>query len=115
MNTQSAETDLLPIRLARLVDVYGNENVAKLLGISRSQPARWRSGKQTPGLDRRRLIYQLDDITQRLLTVFSRPVAAVWLQSHNPLLRTRPIDALRLRGPLALEAAIAYEEQQAIG
>jgi transcriptional regulator with XRE-family HTH domain len=115
MKTVDAIEDAVPERLARLIDIYGNNVLAKMLGVSRSQPSRWRSGKEAPGLDRRQLILHLDYVTNRLLEIFHRRVASIWLESHNAVLGTRPIDVLRLRGPLALEAAIAYEEQQAIG
>ena len=41
-------------RLAWLVSVLGNNQVAELLGVSRSQPSRWRTGKEGLAAENRR-------------------------------------------------------------
>lgn len=104
---ESVPTVVPPVqRLACLIDTFGNNQVAALLGVSRSQPSRWRAGKESMRADNARRVIDLDFVMARLLQVWSPEVASIWLVSHNAHLGARPIDLIRLRGPLAVLEAI---------
>jgi len=82
----------------RVVSVLGSNTVARLLGVSRSQPSRWRSGQeQMSPLNRARLT-DLDHVLNRLLQVLWPEEAGAWLTAINPHLGGRPVDVLALRG-----------------
>ena len=93
------------------VETLGNNKVAKILGVSASQPSRWRSGKESPGPAQQRRIIELDRVLARLFEDMVAVVAADWLESHNAMLRTRPFDALVLGRFDEVVAAIEVEEQ----
>ncbi len=93
-------------RLAYLIDVFGNNNVAELLDVARSQPSRWLSGKGGMRSDNARRVIDLDYVMSRLLQVWPPEVAKVWLVSANEHLGARPIDVIRRRGPLGVLEAI---------
>ncbi|MGH8957809.1 MAG: antitoxin Xre/MbcA/ParS toxin-binding domain-containing protein [Acidimicrobiia bacterium] len=95
----------------RVVSVLGSNTVAKLLGVSRSQPSRWRSGEeQMSPLNRARLT-DLDHVLNRLLQVLWPEEAGAWLTAVNPHLGGRPVDVLALRGSgLVIEAIDALAQ-----
>jgi uncharacterized protein (DUF2384 family) len=85
--------------LERVVAALGNNVVAQILGVSASQPSRWRSGKERMRADHRRQVSDLDHVLDRLLLELYPEQAGVWLTSPNPHLGgARPVDALRVRG-----------------
>lgn len=98
-------------RTAFVVDHLGGiRAVADLLGVSPSQPSRWRSGQETPGPDAARLLVDLDHVLATLLQVWVPEVATDWLQSPNAHLDgARPIDVLRLRGSAEVVVAARAE------
>ncbi len=97
-------------RLAWLVSVLGNNQVAELLGVSRSQPSRWRSGKEGLASENRRAVLDLDYIVTRLQEVWVPEVAKIWLTSSNAFLGGgTPAETLRQRGVLDVIAAIDAE------
>ena len=98
-------------RLAWMVDLFGNNRVAEMLGVSRSQPSRWRRGLEGLDDENRRHVADLDYVLSRLLYLYVPDVAVVWLESPHPLLGTRPMDAMRLRGPASVIPAIDLEEE----
>lgn len=100
-------------RLEYLVGGLGNNHVAQLLHVSKSQPSRWRSGKDRMSADSERRLLDLDYVMARLLRVMPPALAKVWLESPNPWVGGRPIDALRLRGLEGVLGAIEAEEQGA--
>lgn len=104
---------LLAQRLDRLIAELGNNRVANLLGVSRSQPSRWRSGEERISADKQRGVLDLDYVMARLLQLYPREQAEIWLTSHNAILGARPIDVLRLRGAAAILPAIDAEAQGA--
>jgi hypothetical protein len=106
---QTAERE----RLERLVDDFGNNRVAELLGVSRSQPSRWRRGLEGIGSVNRRRLLDLDYVLGRLLQVYPRRQAEIWLTSYNAHLGGRPVDVLRLRGVVDVIAAIDAEAEGA--
>lgn len=93
-------------RLGRVVAALGSNRTAEILGVSRSQPSRWRSGDERPSSAHLKAVTDLDYVTARLLQTFPPEVARVWLVSPNAHLGARPIDVLKLRGPVAVIAAI---------
>lgn len=83
-------------RLDWLVSALGNNQVAELLGVNRSQPSRWRSGKEGLAADSERALLDLDYVVARLHQVWVPEVAKVWLKSSNPRLGGgTPLEALR--------------------
>lgn len=89
-------------RLGALIDFIGNNRVAQLLAVSRSQPSRWRRREEGMSLESAGLVVDLDYVLTRFRQVYDDPeVFWIWLNSQNPYLGTRPIDAIMLRGPQA--------------
>lgn len=100
-------------RLDYLATTFGSNRVAELLGVSKSQPSRWRSGRERMSPENRRRLLDLDYVMSRLLVFMYPGQAEIWLTSFNPLLGGRPIDALEMKGVGAILAAIDAEEQGA--
>lgn len=93
--------------VVRVVDVLGNNVVADLLGIARSQPSRWKSGQEQPSADSRKRIVDLDYILDRLLLELYPDQIGMWLTSPNPHLNgSAPVDMLKLRGAAGVLPAI---------
>lgn len=97
-------------RVGRLVAALGSNQAAEILGVSRSQPSRWRSGHERPSSSHLKAVTDLDYVMARLLQTFPPAVARVWLTSTNAHLGARPIDVLKLRGPAAVITAIDAED-----
>jgi transcriptional regulator with XRE-family HTH domain len=104
---------LLDQRLERLIATLGNNRVAELLGVSPSQPSRWRRGAERISADRQRDLLDLDYVVARLLHLFPKEQAEIWMTSHNAHLGARPVDVLRLSGAAAVVRAIDAEAQDA--
>lgn len=95
------------LQVARLVEALGSNTLAELVGVSRSQPSRWRSGKERVSPGNRKKLADLDHVLDRLLLELHPDQASLWLSSPNPHLGgARPVDALRLRGAAAVLPAI---------
>jgi uncharacterized protein (DUF2384 family) len=91
----------------RLVAVLGNNALARVLGVSASQPGRWRSGKDRVSPANRRRISDLDHVLDRLLQELWPDQAGVWLTAPNAHLGSaRPIDVLALRGAAPVLEAV---------
>lgn len=91
----------------RVVTALGNNVVADVLGVSTSQPSRWRSGAEQITAGNRKRISDLDHILDRLLLELYPDQAGLWLSSPNPhLYGARPIDVLVLRGAAPVLDAI---------
>lgn len=97
-------------RLEGLIDVLGSNQVALVLGVSASQPSRWRSGAEGMSADSQRRVLDLDYVMTRLLQLYPAEQALIWLRSHNPRLGARPIDVLRLRGAGDVVVALDADE-----
>lgn len=107
-----AATPLAKERTEFLTTTFGGAQLARLLGVSRSQPTRWRSGAEQPGPDAARGLVDLDHVMTRALMLWPTRVAVDWLTSANAYLEgARPIDVLKVRGSAevidALDAATA--------
>lgn len=93
--------------VARVIDALGNNVVADILGVARSQPSRWRSGQERLSPENRKRISDLDHVLDRLLLELHPEQVGLWLAGPNPHLGgARPIDVLQLRGAAAVLPAI---------
>lgn len=109
---RSAATPLAKERTEFLAAIVGSAGLARMLGVSRSQPTRWRSGAEQPGPDAARGLVDLDHVMTRALMLWPARVATDWLTSANAHLDgARPLDVLKVRGSAevidALDAATA--------
>jgi uncharacterized protein (DUF2384 family) len=101
-----ALTDVLPL-LRRIIDALGTNAAARLLDADRGQVSRWMSGKESISGEMGRRIVDLHDILTRILRVYSREAASLWLGGSEPLLGgARPIDVLAAEGASAVIRAI---------
>jgi uncharacterized protein (DUF2384 family) len=105
---QSADAlaDVTPL-LARVIEALGTNAAARLLGADRAQVSRWNAGIESIGSEMGRRIVDLHDILTRILRVYGREAAALWLVGSEPLLGgARPIDVLVLEGAAPVIRAI---------
>ncbi|MDN5797837.1 MAG: helix-turn-helix domain-containing protein [Intrasporangium sp.] len=110
----SADAESLTMqRTEFLVEALGGiTRLAELLDVSKSQPSRWRSGKEQPSPAKARELIDLDHVLARATLIWESEVAIDWLFGSNSYLDgARPIDVLRVRGSSevldALDAAAA--------
>lgn len=96
----------VPAEVERVVAALGSNTVADVLGVSRSQPSRWRSGAERISPANRARLTDLDHMLNRLLQVLWPEEASAWLTADNPHLGGRPIDVLALEGAGPVLAAI---------
>ena len=97
-------------RLDWLVTALGNNKVAELLGVNRSQPSRWRSGKEGLAAENQHALLDLDYVVARVHQVWVPEVAKIWLTSPNAFLGGgTPVETLKQRGVLDVIAAIDAE------
>jgi hypothetical protein len=96
-----ADDPLAPERTRYVAEaVGGGAKLARMLGVSPSQPSRWASGKERPGGQTAPLLIDLEHVLARVRLVWDGPSAVVWLESPNAYLAgARPIDVLRRQGP----------------
>ena len=105
---QSADAlaDISPL-LARVVEALGTNAAARMLGADRAQVSRWTARTESIGSEMGRRIVDLHDVLTRILRVYGREAAAMWLVGSEPLLGgARPIDILVLEGAAAVIRAI---------
>ena len=101
-----ALADVTPL-LARVVEALGTNAAARLLGADRAQVSRWSAGTESIGSEMGRRIVDLHDVLTRILRVYGREAAAMWLVGSEPLLGgARPIDVLVLEGAAPVIRAI---------
>ena len=101
-------------RLGWLTTVLGSNQVAHLLGVSRSQPSRWRSGSEGLAARNQRAVLDLDYVVARLHQLWTPDVAAIWLESPNAHLGgATPVEVLRRRGAVDVVRAIDAEAEGA--
>jgi uncharacterized protein (DUF2384 family) len=101
-----ALADALPL-LTRVVEALGTNAAARLLGADRAQVSRWMSETESIGSEMGRRIVDLHDVLTRILRVYSREAAAMWLVGSEPLLGgARPIDVLATEGAAPVIRAI---------
>jgi uncharacterized protein (DUF2384 family) len=69
--------------------------------------SRWNAGIESIGSEMGRRIVDLHDVLTRILRVYGREAAALWLVGSEPLLGgARPIDVLVLEGAASVIRAI---------
>jgi uncharacterized protein (DUF2384 family) len=105
---QSADAlaDVTPL-LTRVTEALGTNAAARLLGADRAQVSRWNAGIESIGSEMGRRIVDLHDVLTRILRVYGREAAALWLVGSEPLLGgARPIDVLVLEGAAPVIRAI---------
>ncbi|SRR5579884_1538269 len=101
-----ALADVRPL-LTRVVDALGTNAAARLLGVDRAQVSRWGAGGEPVSAEMGRRIVDLHDVLTRILRVYNREAAAMWLTGSEPLLGgARPIDVLALEGAAPVIRAI---------
>ena len=106
LESAEALADVRPL-LARVVEALGTNAAARLLGADRAQVSRWRSGKEPIASEMGRRIVDLHDVLTRILRVYGRRAAAMWLVGSEPLLGgARPIDVLVTEGAAPVVRAI---------
>ena len=108
----AAEVYEVTPKLANAIRVLGNNAVADLLGVARSQPGRWARGEEGISAANQAAILDLDFVLSVLLRSMSSAMAGIWLVSPNEFLNgARPVDAFRLDGHRrVVEALHAYAE-----
>ena len=88
--------DVRPL-LARIVEALGTNAAGRLLGADRAQVSRWSSGTELVSAEMGRRIVDLHDVLTRILRVYHRDAAEMWLLGSEPRLGgARPIDGLAL-------------------
>ena len=107
-------TDEMRRRSAWLIGALGNNRLAELLGVSRSQPSRWKSGTEGLAPRNQRALLDLDYVIARLHQLWTPDVAATWLESPNAHLGGAvPLEVLRQRGAVEVVRAIDAEAEGA--
>lgn len=98
-------------KVHHLVAVYGVSGLAALVGVSKSQPTRWRQGRERPSEPVTRRLLALDYLTSRLAEVFTARQAQAWWQGPNPHLRgSTPAQVFARFGATAVEPALSAVE-----
>lgn len=93
--------------LNRIINALGTNAAARLLGADRAQVSRWTSRKESIGAEMARRIIDVHDVFTRILRVYEREAAAMWLVGSEPLLGgARPIDVLVIEGAAPVIRAI---------
>jgi len=104
--TADALADVRPL-LARVITALGTNAAGRLLGADRAQVSRWSTGREPISSEMGRRIVDLHDVLTRILRVYGREAAAMWLVGSEPLLGgARPIDVLALEGAAPVIRAI---------
>lgn len=93
-------------RVERIVEVLGNNVTAEILGVSKSQPSLWRSGRARVSQDVAPKLIELDYVVSRLQMTWPPSVIPDWLYGNNPHVNGRPIDVMVLKGPRAVVPAL---------
>jgi uncharacterized protein (DUF2384 family) len=102
----SALADERPL-LVGLIDALGTNATARLLGADRAQVSRWMGRTAPISAEMGCRIVDLHDVLSRILRVYDRDAAAMWLTGAEPLLAgARPIDVLVLEGAAPVIRAI---------
>lgn len=97
-------------RAERVVEVLGNNLTAEILGVSKSQPSLWRSGKVRVSQETAMTLLDLEYVVSRLRMMWDPDVIRDWLYGHNPHIWGRPIDLMILQGPRAILPAVDAAE-----
>jgi transcriptional regulator with XRE-family HTH domain len=84
-----------------LIETVGGVNkLAKTLGVSPSQPSRWKSGTETPSPEIAAKLLDLDHVIALAMQTWHPAVVMDWMTTSNGFLEgAQPIDVLLQRGP----------------
>jgi hypothetical protein len=108
--SSAADDPLATSRVRVLVDAFGGARLAKLLGVSASQPTRWVKGQERPGVAAAPLLIDLEHVLAKTRLIWGEEAAKQWLRSPNSYLEgARPLDVLHHRGPSAVLDALEAE------
>jgi hypothetical protein len=106
----AADDPLAASRVRVLVDAFGGAQLAKLIGVSASQPTRWVKGQERPGIAAAPLLIDLEHVLAKARLIWGEEAAKLWLCSANSYLEgARPLDVLHHRGPSAVLDALEAE------
>jgi uncharacterized protein (DUF2384 family) len=83
-----------------LIDTVGGVNkLAKTLGVSPSQPSRWKSGQEVPSPDVAAKLLDLDHVVALAVQAWHPAIVVDWMTTANGFLEgARPLDVLLQRG-----------------
>jgi len=94
--------DVRPL-LSWIIKALGTNAAARLLGADRAQVSRWNARTEAVSMEMGRRIVDLHDVLTRILRLYGRDAAAMWLVGSEPLLGgARPIDVLVTEGAAPL-------------
>ena len=103
----TAEQQLTRVKLRRVAGAFGGQSeVARLLGVHRSQVSRWLAGDE-PDRRNKAKLEALEFVLARLLQTFAPVTARKWLTATNAHLgNRRPLDLLARNRLAEVVAAI---------
>lgn len=105
-----ADDPLSASRVRFLAEIFGGAELARFVGVNRSQPTRWMSGEERPGPVVAPILIDLEHILARARLVWGAAAAATWLESANSFLDgARPIDVLLISGSAPVLEALDAE------
>lgn len=93
--------------------VGGVRKLARTLGVSESQPSRWRSGDEVPSPEVAAKLLDLDHVLALAAQAWDADIVWDWMTSANAFLEgARPVDVLMERGSAevidALKATLGW-------
>ena len=101
-----ALSDVQPL-LGRLVESFGSNRLAALLGVGTGTVTNWRARRRAIRPEYVQRILDLHDVMTRALQVMDPAVVPDWFEGNEPFLQfARPIDVLALHGSGPLIAAL---------
>lgn len=105
-----ADDPLSASRVRFLAEIFGGSELARFVGVNRSQPTRWISGEERPGPAVAPILIDLEHILARARLVWGAEAAATWMESANSYLGgARPVDVLRISGSAPVLEALDAE------
>lgn len=102
----AALSDVQPL-LERLVESFGSNRLARLIGVGTGTVTNWRAGRRAISPEYVERILDLHDVMTRALQLMDPAVIPDWFEGSEPFLQyARPIDVLALQGAGPLIAAL---------
>lgn len=94
-----------------LIDTVGGVNkLAKTLGVSPSQPSRWKTGAETPSPAIAAKLLDLDHVVALAVQTWHPVIVMDWMSTANGFLEgAQPIDVLLQRGSAEVIEALKAE------